>query len=75
MMSTVMMMAIILLFIQARAAQTEEERVGLQILEDWIHTSDLIQAEKRFACTSVFSIMIEPSNYAGSLPCCKTASC
>ena len=37
-----------------------------QILEDWIHTSDLIQAERRFACTFALSIMIELSNCAGS---------
>ena len=65
----------ILLFSRPSDPKKFYEDHKLQILEDWIHTSDLIQAEKRFACTSVFSIMIEPSNYAGSLPCCKTASC
>ena len=65
----------ILLFSRPSDPRQFYEDHKLQILEDWIHTSDLIQAESRCACTFVLTIMIELSNCAGSLPCCTTASC
>ena len=56
----------ILLFSRPSDPRKFYEAHKLQILEDWIHTSDLVQAERRFACTFALSIMIELLNCAGS---------